>query len=81
VIKKQKKVILRYRTAKSIFPASSVPRGAVWTLRQMLCTAWCGTVPHRPVRTADGGTAYRWLIPSYGCSLLRGEQSSNLCEL
>jgi hypothetical protein len=30
--KSGKKVILQYRTAKSLFPDSSVPRGAVWTL-------------------------------------------------
>jgi hypothetical protein len=29
VMKKKKKVISRYRTAKSLFPAFSVPRGAV----------------------------------------------------
>jgi hypothetical protein len=53
VIKKQKKVILLYRTARSLFPASSVPRGAVWALQWMLCNARCCTVPHRAVpRTA-----------------------------
>jgi hypothetical protein len=60
ILKKQKKVILRYHTAKSPFSAFSVPRGAVWTWRQTLCTARCCTVPHRAVCTA-----YRCLIPSY----------------
>jgi hypothetical protein len=59
-------VILRYRTAKSPFPAFSVPRGVVWARQQTLCTARCGTVLHRAVCTAAGGTAYRRIIPSYG---------------
>jgi hypothetical protein len=65
-------VILPYRTAKSLFPAFSVPRGAVWTWRRTLYTAPCGTVPHRAVRTADGGTVYRWLMPSYVSNLVMG---------
>jgi hypothetical protein len=53
VMKKQKEVILRYRTAKLLFPAVSVPRRAVWAWRQTLCTARCGMVPHTAVpRTA-----------------------------
>jgi hypothetical protein len=58
-------VILPYHTEKSLFPDFSVPRGAAWTWRQTLCTAQYGAVPHHAVRTADGGTTYRWLMPSY----------------
>jgi hypothetical protein len=52
--KKQKEVTLRYRTAKLLFPAVSVPRGVVWAWRQTLCTARCGMVPHTAVQHTAG---------------------------
>ncbi len=59
IMKNQEKVILQYRTAKSLFPAFSVPRGAVWARQKTLCTARWGTVPHCAVRTAPRGTYRR----------------------